>query len=339
MRMNGLNRLAFHKKGNIIYYTILLVNLVILLMSITTVSAQFDLPPGIRAIKDYNQQYALEFMQIITIPLVFLAGILSILSPCILPLIPAFFSYTFKEKKRITKMTTVFFLGFTAVFVTMGVAAALVGQSIISLQAGMPYLIALAGMGLIFFGVLGFFGKGFSSVIKTRFKKGTDTGGVFVMGLLFAIGWSACLGPIIAGLLLVAAIPGNVAYAALMLFVYSLGIMAPLLVISLFYDRLNLGSNRWVRGREVRIKVLGKSFMTHTTEMLSGTLLISLGLIFIIFQGTNIINSISPIGSSILFNELQRSLLEFPVGSSAIGIGVIVLLLLGTIHVLRKRKL
>jgi cytochrome c-type biogenesis protein len=307
-------------------------------MSITIVSAQLDLPPGIEAIKDYNQQYALDLMQTITIPLVFLAGVLSILSPCILPLIPAFFSYTFKEKKKITKMTTVFFFGFAAVFVTMGIVAALLGQSIISLQAGIPYIITLAGLGLIFFGILSFFGRGFSSVIKTRFKKGTDISGVFVMGLFFAIGWSACLGPIIAGILLVAAIPGNVAYAAIMLFVYSLGIMAPLLILSLFYDKLNLGNNRWTRGKEIKLSMFGKSLVTHTTEMLSGALLMVLGLIFIVYQGTNIINKISPIGSSVLFNEFQRLLLEFPLASSVIGLAALAVLIIGLIIFLIKGK-
>ncbi len=92
---------------------------ILFILNITIVSAQLNLPPGIQAIEEYNQQYAMEFIQSISIPLVFLAGVLSFISPCILPLIPAFFSYTFKEKRKITRMTLVFFFGFSIIFVTL----------------------------------------------------------------------------------------------------------------------------------------------------------------------------------------------------------------------------
>lgn len=302
------------------------------------VSAQLDLPPGILAIKEYNQQYALEFIQTVTIPLVFLAGVISIISPCILPLMPAFFSFTFKEKRAITKMTLVFFFGFSMIFVMMGIAAAYVGLSILSFQQSISSAVIIAGLGLLFFGILSFFGKGFSSFIKRNVKTGTDTGGVFMMGIFFAVGWSACLGPIIAGILLVVAVIGNVTYGAMLLFVYSLGIMAPLFVISIFYDRFNIGNNKWLKGKTVNFNLLGKSVTTHTTEMISGILLMSLGLIFILFQGTNVINLNVPIGSSILFNELQRSLMQSPIIASVIGLLILILMLVGIILVVFKRK-
>jgi cytochrome c-type biogenesis protein len=310
----------------------------VIIMAAGIGSAQLDLPPGVKAVKEYNQQYAMEFMQTISIPLVFLAGILSLLSPCILPLIPAFFSITFKEKKKITKMTLIFFLGFSIIFVLLGIAASVLGQSIVSLQGNMPLFIGIAGLGLIFFGILNFLGKGFSSVFKRHAKPGNDHSGVFLTGVFFAIGWTACLGPIIAGIMLIAAVVGNVLYATLLLFVYSLGIMAPLLVLSLFYDKINLGNNKWLRGKEIRFRVLGKPVITHTTEMLSGALLIGLGLIFVIFQGTGIINSTSPIGSSLLFNEFQRLLIESPIVSGIIGIAALALLVVGIIVIYGFKK-
>jgi cytochrome c-type biogenesis protein len=302
-------------------------------------SAQLDLPPGLQAIQEYNQQYAIDFLQTISIPLVFLAGVLSLISPCILPLIPAFFSYTFKEKRKITKMTFIFFFGFSAIFIIMGMTAAYFGQSLVSLQGSMSYLVTIAGLGLMFFGLLIFFGKGFSSFIKTSRKSKTDTGGVFLMGTFFAIGWSACLGPIIAGILLVVATFGNVMYGALLLFVYSLGIMTPLFILSIFYDRFSLGNSKWIRGRQITFNISGKRMVTHTTEMISGALLIGLGLIYILFGGTTIVNSLSPIGSSFLFNELQRTLLEFPIMSGVIGSVMLILLLVGMILIFRRKRL
>jgi cytochrome c-type biogenesis protein len=316
----------------------LLLVFVLFLFTIGVASAQLDLPPGIEAIKDYNQQYAMEFLQTITIPLVFLAGILSIVSPCILPLIPAFFSYTFKEKKNITKMTLVFFFGFSAIFIIMGISAAYLGQSLVVLQSNMTYMVALAGLGLIGFGLLAFFGKGFSSFIRFSRKSKNDKAGIFLMGVFFAVGWSACLGPIIGGILLIAAIIGNVTYAATLLFVYSLGIMTPLLIMSLLFDRFNLGNNKWIKGKEINFNMLGKRIITHTTEMISGTLLIGMGLIFILFGGTTIINTTSLYGSSILFNDLQRMLLDSPMIATGIGVIVFVLLAAGLVMILRRKR-
>jgi cytochrome c-type biogenesis protein len=296
------------------------------------------LPPGLEVINENNQQIALEFMQNISIPLIFLAGVLSILSPCILPLIPAFFSYTFKEKRKITKMSLVFFLGFSVVFVSMGIAAAYLGQSIAVLQGSMTYIVAIAGLFLIIFGLLAFFGKGFSSIIKRGAKTSADGSGVFLMGIFFAVGWTACLGPIIAGILLIVAAFGNVTYAAIMLFVYSLGIMAPMLIISVFYDRFNIGNSKWVKGREIRFSVLGRAMITHTTEMISGILLVGMGLIFILFGSTSIINTLSPIGSSLLFNDMQALLMNSPLISGIIGFVVLTFVVVGIVLVIFRRN-
>jgi cytochrome c-type biogenesis protein len=299
---------------------------------------ELDLPPGVEAIQEYNQRYAQEFLQTVSIPLVFLAGILSIISPCILPLIPAFFSYTFKEKKKITKMTLTFFVGFSMIFVIMGMIAGYLGESLTVLRGDITYLVAIAGIGLVFFGLLAFLGRGFSSFIKVNRKTESDFIGVFLMGIFFAIGWSACLGPIIGGILLIVGLLGSVAYGALLLFVYSLGIMAPLLIISLFYDRLNLENNRFIKGREVRFRIAGKKIITHTTEMLSGFLLIGLGLFFIVFGGTAIVNTLSPIGSSVLFNQLQHTLIETPMIGNIIGAALLIIVVLLLVKFSRSRK-
>lgn len=316
---------------------IIIVLSVLSLLNAATATAQLDLPPGVQAINEYNEQYAVEFLQNVSFPVVFLAGILSIISPCILPLIPAFFSYTFKEKRKITRMTLVFFVGFSAIFVSMGMAAAYLGQSMAMFQGGISYLVTISGLGLILFGLLAFFGKGFSSFIKRRVTAKDNTRGVLIMGIFFAAGWSACLGPIIGGILLIAAALGNIPYAAMLMFTYSLGIMTPLLIMSLFYDRFDLGRSRLLKGKAVRFSLLGRSFVTHTTEMVSGALLIGMGLIFILFGGTSVINTVSPIGSSLLFNELQRALIESPQISGIIGLAVLIPLLAGITFMIRKR--
>ena len=100
-------------------------------------------------------------VQSISFLVAFVGGLLSIISPCILPILPAFFAYNFKERKEITKMTFSFFLGFTIIFILMGLVASFVGQMF---EAYKELLILFAGIMLIVFAVMIFLGKGFSFI-------------------------------------------------------------------------------------------------------------------------------------------------------------------------------
>src|SRR3989344_9170762 len=105
-----------------------------------------NLPIGLLRIQEQNLKDANSFLQNVSFIIAFLAGILSILSPCILPLLPAFFSYTFKEKRNITKMTFIFFLGFSLIFVIFGVIASFLGTSLSLLQVDYKLIIFIAGI-------------------------------------------------------------------------------------------------------------------------------------------------------------------------------------------------
>ena len=126
-----------------------------------------QLPLGLQKIIEYNNQATLDFSVKISFFIAFVAGILGILSPCILPFLPAYFSYTFKEKKNLTLMTLVFFGGFSLVLVFLGVIAGFLGeQSLQVLQRS--WLVVIAGMVLIFLGAITLMGKGFSSLLNFR---------------------------------------------------------------------------------------------------------------------------------------------------------------------------
>lgn len=268
--------------------------------------AQLELPPGLQDISQYNQQYAIEFLKGISLPIAFAAGMASILSPCILPLLPAFFAYTFKEKRNITRMTFIFFLGFMLVFVAMGLAAAYLGSSIISIQSDLGMFIVAAGMLLIALGVVSLFGRGFSSFIRISRKPGNDMPGILLMGVLFALGWTACVGPILAGVLLMASVLGNFAYGGLLLAIYSLGIFVPLIVISLLYDRYNLANSRLFKGRVFSLGSGKRKLEFHSTNIISGALFIIIGILFVVYRGTYLFNDIDPLGLKLSFYDVQR---------------------------------
>ncbi|MBI2142647.1 cytochrome c biogenesis protein CcdA [Candidatus Woesearchaeota archaeon] len=249
------------------------------------VNAQSE-PVGLEKLREAVNLQAVTSLRNVSFAIAFLAGVLSIFSPCTVAVVPAFIALTFKEKRAVSKMTAVFFLGFSLSFMALGILIAYLGKvSFVYFQNDSAALIQGIGFLLVVFGALTFLGKGFT-FINLKVKPGHDVPGVFAFGALFAVGWSACTGPVIAGILSIAAVLNNYAYAALLLFFYSLGIALPLFVMAFAYDRWNLAESRLVRGWEFRLHLFGQEFIIHTTKAAAGVLLILLGLLFIIFRGT-----------------------------------------------------
>ena len=300
-----------------------------------TFSAAFgyELPANLQQLNEDNNQYALDFMGQISFFIAFLAGILSFLSPCVLPFLPAFFSYTFKEKTNITKMTFIFFSGFALTFSAIGVIASYLGKGIFMFQKSIDSFIVLSGILLVIFGLMSFLGKGFSSIIKPKRVQRHDTYGIFIFGIFFAVGWTACLGPVLAGILSISVLLNNYLYTAGLMIAYSLGIFLPLLAASVLFDKYNLSKNKLFAGKRVEFNLFGKKIITHSNNMISGILFILLGIAFVIYKGTGFVNSIDPFRTKIYFYEFQRVLLDYGLPNVDLVIVGIVLVLL---YVYRK---
>ena len=283
--------------------------------------------PQLETLRQAELQQAQLSLQNISFIIAFIAGLLSLLSPCILPTVPAFFAYTFKERSAITKMTSVFFLGFTSVFVLLGLVAAYIGASLSAFPQQYAFLPVIGGLFLIAMGLLQLAGRGFSfmkiSVSRSRHSV-HDTSGIFVMGNAFAVGWSACLGPILFGILSIASVLGNYVYAAFLMLSYSLGIFVPLFVLSFFYDRYNFKNSRIVKGRVLSIS--GKRI--HSSSLIAGILFIIMGLVFIFYEGTAVINTTDITGTKQMFYDWQRELLSPSLQLNAIALIALVAFLL-----------
>ncbi len=299
----------------------------LLIFFVIAASASAKLPENIlKGIED-NKIAAETALKNISFLVAFLAGILSILSPCTYAILPAFFSYTFKEKKEITKMTFLFFLGSATIFIGLGLLAAFLGETVASIQFNYPIIPYASGLFLIFFGGMTFFGKGFSSGFSEQ-KTNTDPLGIFLFGIFFALGWTACLGPIIASILLIATLLHSYLQAAILLFFYALGAFIPLFLLSYFYDKYKLGEKRWMKGKSISFKLFEKKIETHSTNVIAGILLILFGVIIFIFKGTNVFNDWDILQTKNYFYDLQR-ILE---GSAVENIvGLILLIIVGYI--------
>src|SRR3712207_6378280 len=148
-------------------------------------------------------------------------------------------------------------------------------------------LITVSGLLIIALGIVQLAGGGFtmSPLARLSGKVQGDSRSalsIFVLGAVYGFA-GFCSGPILGAILTVAAVSGEALRGAALLAVYAAGMAAPLFLLAVFWDRLDLGRRRWLRGREVS---LGK-FRLHTTNLLSGLIFIILGVIFITYEGTS----------------------------------------------------
>ncbi len=307
------------------------------LLSALAIAAS-DLPPGLLKIQEGNQKFATDFIQKVSFLIAFLAGVTTILSPCILPVLPAFFAYTFKNKNQLTKMTLLFFFGFTPVFILLGIATTAAGNFFAAFFKNIAFYIQVAGILLIFLGILYLFGVSFACG-QTRSTSGkTKTAwDVFAAGALFGFGWVLCVGPILSGVLLTASVFHNYATAIFMMIAYSLGVFVPLFLLSFFYDKYSLGNSKIMQGKTFFFSLFGGKIEFHSTNLIAGSLLIIAGIIFIFGKGTGFLNASDPWGTKEYFYSLQDWFLTQPMTTNIIGGILLLLVTLGIWHNFRNK--
>lgn len=211
----------------------------------------------------------------------FMGGLLSLLSPCSVLLLPAFFAYAFQSRFELAWRIAVFYGGLVATLVPLGMGLAAVSRLVYGYRGT---LILVSGLLIIGFGILQISGRGFS-LVPARFGgvRGDYLVSTFVLGAVYGFaGFNS--GPILGAVLTVASSSGSPLYGAGLLAVYAAGMAAPLFAMALLWDRFDLGHRRWLRGREIP---LPGGVSVHSTNLVSGVMFILLGTVFIVFQGTS----------------------------------------------------
>jgi cytochrome c-type biogenesis protein len=230
----------------------------------------------------------------ISFPLAFLAGILSFLSPCVLPLVPSYVSFitgiSFEDltsgvdRKRVRYLTITnslaFISGFSTVFIALGVSSSAVGRVLLEYQ---DYIRIIGGILIIVFGlfVAGFLKFGFL-MREMKFQiKGKPSGyiGSFLIGMAFAAGWTPCIGPILGTILLYASSKASAIYGFALLLVYSLGLAIPFFISALAINSFLSYSrklNKYMRGimvlSGVILIIFGILLLSDKVRQLSGFL-------------------------------------------------------------------
>ncbi|MDG6355901.1 cytochrome c biogenesis protein CcdA [Glaesserella parasuis] len=207
------------------------------------------------------------FDQNLLISSVFLAGLASFLSPCIFPIVPIYFGILSKGGKKVLN-TLLFIMGLSLTFVSLGFSFGFLGDLLLN-----DITRVIAGIIVIILGIhqLGIIKINFLEQtklveIKTNGKSASVE--AFVLGLTFSLGWTPCIGPILASVLALSGDEGSALYGGAMMFVYVLGLALPFIIFSFFSDELLK-----------RAKSLNKYL--DKFKIIGGTLIILMGLLLI----------------------------------------------------------
>jgi cytochrome c-type biogenesis protein len=222
----------------------------------------------------------------------FVAGLLSFVSPCVLPIVPAYLAYlaglsfeelkaenpTTKAARQIAIAAIAFVLGFSTIFIALGATASLIGQT---MARYFDTLAVIAGVVIIVLGLhfLGVFRIGWL-YREARFQVARKPAGIlgaYIVGLAFAFGWTPCVGPVLAAILFMAGAEGTATRGAALLAVYSAGMGIPFIIAALFAGPFIGWAGRFRK-------------QMHRVEMAMGIILIITGILFITGQIATLAN-------------------------------------------------
>ncbi len=229
--------------------------------------------------------------QEVSIFIAFTAGVLSFVSPCVLPLVPSYITYvtgvSFKElteakdRGKIRWATTFhslfFIIGFSTVFILMGASASYLGQILVEHQ---DIIMKVGGVLIIILGIQ------FTGLIRIPFlqmekrielrKKPFGYAGSFLVGVVFAAGWTPCIGPILSSILIYASTAQNLTTGILLLAVYSTGLGIPFFLSALAFNSFLSAFDRikrWMRWitfvSGIFLIVIGILFLTDTFRLIN----------------------------------------------------------------------
>ena len=222
----------------------------------------------------------------------FLAGLISFISPCVLPIVPPYLAYlaglsvvevqsdarSAAASRQVLLSSVGFVLGFTTVFVALGASASVIGQTLaqyfdtLAIVAGVIIVL----MGLHFLGVFRI-GLLFREARLQISKKPAGAIGAYVMGLAFAFGWTPCVGPVLAAILFIAGAKDTALNGAFLLAAYSVGIGIPFVLAAAFASRFIGWAARF------------RKYMRQV-EMAMGGILVLTGILFMTGQMSEIAN-------------------------------------------------
>ena len=218
----------------------------------------------------------------VSLSIAFLAGLISFLSPCVLPLIPGYISYISgtsldkinNKKRNLVVVKTIFFtLGFSFVFITLGSTASFIGKfflfnsNIFRIIAGVVIIIfSLQLIGIINFNFMNKELRIFTNQYSNNLAF------PFLVGAAFGFGWTPCIGPILGSIIALAALEENIGEGILLLSFYSLGLAIPFIISGILIDKFLFFSKSFKKYGSIITKLGGIILLLTGFAILTGQL-------------------------------------------------------------------
>jgi cytochrome c-type biogenesis protein len=194
----------------------------------------------------------------VSLPLAFMAGLVSFLSPCILPVVPSYLAFisgltledlressTADARRAAVINSVLFVMGFSAVFMTMGWVATSFGRGV---AAALPWLTRAGGVVMIAFGLYMVGALRLPALARERrirlSSRPVGPLGSLVVGIAFGAGWTPCIGPILGSILLYASLESTMAHGSVLLATYALGLGIPFVIASVAFNWFIAGTER-----------------------------------------------------------------------------------------------
>ncbi|MEO6505019.1 MAG: cytochrome c biogenesis protein CcdA [Terrimesophilobacter sp.] len=210
----------------------------------------------------------------LALPIALAAGLVSFASPCILPLVPGYLGYVSgfagdgqrRDRRRLLLGVLLFVLGFSAVYVTLTLAFAVAGLTLIRWMGLITRIVGAVViiMGLVFIGQFSFLQR----TMKPQWKVATGLGGAPLLGIVFGLGWAPCMGPTLVAVLGLSLGSGSPTRGILLGTVYCLGLGIPFLLVAFGFNWVT-GSVSWLK-RHIRV-----------INVIGGVMLVAIGLLMV----------------------------------------------------------
>ncbi|MGZ0153560.1 cytochrome c biogenesis CcdA family protein [Kribbella sp. WER1] len=250
-----------------------------------------------------------------------LAGLLSLLSPCSVMLLPAFFAYTFDDPRKLIGRTAVFYAGLLTTLVPLGVLAGGLGSFLVEHRGTFSRVVACALIALGCYQALGLRLPGRTSAPA----RSTSAFSVYLLGTVYGL-TGACSGPLLGSVLTYAAFGASAAYGGVMMAVFALGMAAPLVVLALVWPRARVV----VRPRMVDVGPV----RTTWTQIVSGVITAAVGVLLLVTDG---FSGLTSVDSQSALEQRAASFAAHIPDTALIGVALLVVAAVGVLRLRRSK--
>ncbi len=244
----------------------------------------------------------------------FIAGAISVISPCSLPLLLGYMAAMGKTRQSFLSGTLTFFTGLCVVWVLLGLFVSGIGTALVTSSSTLH---SLAGLAMIVFGVVYILEVDLHLPRVAR-KAEVTTLGMFLFGMLFTLAWAPCAGPILGGILMMT-LGESPASGAFLMFLYALGFMLTAILLFLLAEK---GGKKLRMGKKVNI--LGKE--TGLTNLVGGLLLIAIGTVYLLGGVSSLVELLTPLSNATV--QIESAMMDNPAPFGIVLIAVSAVLVL-----------